>query len=219
MKWSTDEWKSRLQSGQWVTEADRAQLHSLLGGRSVILASASPRRREILTQCGMHFKTLDHTLDEPPPHGPDWRGWVRTWAMRKAADSAQELKSGILISADTIVVLGAKGLGKPTDQAHAQAMLRSLSGRTHQVYTGVAVINVTSAQKSAGSAVSHVHFRRLTEREIATYVRSREPFDKAGAYAIQGGGGQFVDRISGPLDNIVGLPVGCLTTVLKRVLS
>lgn len=219
MKWSTDEWKSRLQSGQWVTEADCAELHSLLGGRSVILASASPRRREILTQCELRFTTLDHRLDEPPPHGPDWRAWVRTWAMRKAVDSTRELKSGILISADTIVVLGAKGLGKPGNPAHAQAMLRSLSGRTHQVYTGVAVINVTSAQKSAGSAVSHVHFRRLSSREIAAYVRSCEPLDKAGAYAIQGGGGQFVDRIAGPLDNIIGLPVRCLTTVLKRVLS
>lgn len=219
MKWSTDEWKSRLQRGQWVTEADCAQLHGLLGGRSVTLASASPRRREILTQCGIRFKTLDHTLDEPPPHGPDWRAWVREWAMRKAVDSARELKSGILISADTIVVLGSKGLGKPGDQAHAQTMLRSLSGRTHQVYTGVAVINVTSARKSAGSAVSHVHFRRLSSREIAAYVRSREPLDKAGAYAIQGGGGQFVDRIAGPLDNIIGLPVGCLAAVLRRVLS
>lgn len=219
MKWSTDEWKSRLQSGHWVTEADRVKLRGLLGGRSVILASASPRRREILTQCGIRFKTLDHTLDEPPPDGPDWRAWVRTWAMRKAVDSARELNSGILISADTIVVLGAKGLGKPGDQARAKAMLRSLSGRIHQVFTGVAVINVTSAQKSAGSAVSHVHFRRLTEREIAAYARSREPLDKAGAYAIQGGGGQFVDRITGPLDNIIGLPVGCLTTVLERALS
>lgn len=139
--------------------------------------------------------------------------------MRKAVDSARELKSGILISADTIVVLGPKGLGKPGDQVHAQAILRLLSGRTHQVYTGVAVINVTSAQKSAGSAVSHVHFRRLSSREIAAYVRSREPLDKAGAYAIQGGGGQFVDRIAGPLDNIIGLPVGCLAAALRRVLS
>lgn len=138
--------------------------------------------------------------------------------MRKAVDCATEVKSGIVISSDTIVVLEPRGLGKPEDSKHAHAILKSLSGHTHQVYTGVAVINVTSARKSAGSAVSHVHFRRLTDHEIAAYVRSREPLDKAGAYAIQGEGGQFVDRIAGPLDNIIGLPVGCLATVLQRVI-
>lgn len=218
MKWTNDDWRSRLHQGEWVTEKDRAQVRRLLGGRSVILASASPRRREILTRSGVRFRTLDHTLEEPPPHGPNWRGWVRTWAMRKAVDAAKSVSSGILISADTIVVLGAKGLGKPGDPSHAQSMLRSLSGRVHQVYTGVAVINVTSARRAASSAVSHVHFRRLSGREIAAYVRSREPLDKAGAYAIQGGGGQFVDHIAGPLDNIIGLPVRSLSTVLQRVL-
>ncbi len=138
--------------------------------------------------------------------------------MRKAIDCARHVRSGIVISADTIVVSEPRGLGKPTDPNHARAMLKSLSGRAHQVYTGAAVINVTSAQKAAGSAVTHVHFRRLTERDIATYVRSREPYDKAGAYAIQGEGGQFVDRIAGPLDNIIGLPVKSLSTVLQRVI-
>lgn len=218
MKWDTDTWQSRLEHGEWVTGKDRAQLRSLLRGRSVILASASPRRKQILSQCGVRFRTVDHTLSEPPPHGPDWRAWVREWAMRKALDCATHVRSGIVISADTIVVSEPSGLGKPTDPSHARAMLKSLSGRAHQVYTGVAVINVTSAQKAAGSAVSHVHFRRLAEREIAAYVRSREPLDKAGAYAIQGEGGQFVDRIAGPLDNIIGLPVSCLATVLTRVI-
>lgn len=202
-----------------MTDADCARLRALLGGRSVILASASPRRREILKQCGIRFRTVDHTLTEPPPHGPDWRGWVREWATRKGVDCASRLQQGIVISADTIVVRRGSGLGKPKDPKHAQAMLRSLSGRTHQVYTGVAVINVTTARKAAASAVSHVHFRRLSSREIASYVRSGEPLDKAGAYAIQGGGGQFVDQIAGPLDNIIGLQVSCLATALKRILS
>ena len=218
MKWDTDTWQSRLQHGGWVTGKDRAQLRDLLGGRSVILASASPRRKQILTQCSVRFRTIDHALSEPPPHGPDWRAWVRLWAMRKAVNCATHVTSGIVISADTIVVLEPRGLGKPRDPNHARAMLKSLSGRAHQVYTGVAVINVTSARKAAGSAVTHVHFRRLTERDIAIYVRSREPHDKAGAYAIQGEGGQFVDRIAGPLDNIIGLPVRSLSTVLQRVI-
>lgn len=218
VKWDTDTWQSRLEHGEWVTEKDRARLRDLLGGRSVILASASPRRKQILTQCGVRFRERGHALEEPPPTGPDWRGWVREWAMRKAVDCATRIKSGVVISADTIVVSEPRGLGKPRDRNHAGAMLTSLSGRAHQVYTGVAVINVTSARKAAGSAVSHVHFRRLSDREIATYVRSREPLDKAGAYAIQGEGGQFVDRIAGPLDNIIGLPVRCLTTVLSRVI-
>lgn len=202
-----------------MTGKDRARLRDLLGGRPVILASASPRRREILKQCGVRFRIVEHTLDEPPPHGPDWRGWVRDWAMRKALDCASRSRSGIVVSADTIVVLEPRGLGKPQNPQHARSMLGSLSGRAHQVYTGVAVINVTSARKAAGSAVSHVHFRRLSERDIAAYVRSREPLDKAGAYAIQGEGGQFVDRIAGPLDNIIGLPVKCLTTALQRIIT
>lgn len=208
-----------LQSGMWVAPQDRADLRDLLSHQAVWLASASPRRREILTQCGVRHRVLNHTLEEPPPHGPDWRGWVRQWALRKALNASRDLKTGIVISADTVVVAGQRGLGKPNDSQHAQAMLRSLSGRSHQVYTGVAVINVTSTRKAAGSAVSHVHFRRLSGDEIARYVRSREPLDKAGAYAIQGGGGQFVDRIKGPLDNIIGLPVGRLVTALQRVVS
>ncbi len=208
-----------LQSGNWVAPGDCANLRALLGQHLVWLASASPRRREILTQCGIRYRALDHALDEPPPRGPDWRGWVRQSAMRKALDAATETESGVLISADTIVVLGSRGLGKPGSSEQARAMLRSLSGRTHQVYTGVALINFTSGQQAAGSAVSHVHFRRLTAREIDAYVRTREPLDKAGAYAIQGRGGQFVDRIDGPLDNIIGLPVRCLAAVLSRIRS
>ncbi|HWO57369.1 MAG TPA: Maf family protein [bacterium] len=218
MRWTQRDWSDRLARGLWADDAAAARLHALLAGHTVILASASPRRRAILRQCRVRFRVWNHTLDEPPPRGPDWRGWVRRWAWRKAADAAAHQRRGLVIAADTIVVQGPCGLGKPRTHAQARAMLRSLSGRTHQVYTGVAVINVTAARHAAGSAVSHVHFRRLSDREIAGYIRSGEPADKAGAYAIQGGGGQFVDRIAGPLDNIIGLPVGCLNAVLARVL-
>lgn len=173
----------------------------------------------MLSQCGVRYRVLSHTLEEPPPHGPNWRNWVRLWSMRKAIDSAKRVKNGIVVSADTIVVHGSLGLGKPRDAEHAKPILRSLAGHTHRVFTGVAAIDAQSGRKAAGSAVSFVRFRRLSNREIAAYVRSRECLDKAGAYAIQGEGGKFVDRIDGPLDNIIGLPVGCLNSVLKRVLS
>jgi len=207
-----------LASSCWVNPNEAESLRRLYRGRTVWLASDSPRRREILSQCGIRHRIVSHSLDEPPPHGPDWRAWVRRWSMRKATNAAKRVHSGIILAADTIVVRGQTGLGKPHDAAAATAMLRMLSGRVHQVYTGVAMIDTHTSRRASGSAISHVHFRRLGDAEITRYVRSGEPLDKAGAYAIQGEGGRLVDRIEGPLDNIIGLPSGCVERLTRRLL-
>ncbi|MBI3872545.1 MAG: septum formation protein Maf [candidate division Zixibacteria bacterium] len=200
-----------------VDAESRAALQRALAGREVWLASASPRRRAILRSCGIRHHAIGHTLDEPAPAGPDWRRWVRTWSLRKTRSASSGLNHGLIIAADTIVVCGTRGLGKPANPAQAESMLRRLSGRVHQVITGVAVISVEDAKWSTGSAVTHVRFRSLSDREIRRYVRTGEPMDKAGAYAVQGEAGRFVSQIDGAVDNVVGLPVECLANVVAKV--
>lgn len=197
---------------------DAAQaLRRVLRRRIVCLASGSPRRREILTACGVDFRVASHGLDEPLPTGPDWRRWVRTWALRKA--QAAGAARGLVIGSDTIVVSRGRGLGKPVDADAARVMLRRLSGRRHFVFTGVAAIDMARQRTATGSACTVVVFRQLGEDEIRDYVRTGEPMDKAGAYGIQGRAGRFVAGVTGPVDNVIGLPVACLTAVIRRVLS
>lgn len=204
-----------------VDPAAAQALRRILRNRAVCLASGSPRRREILTACGVAYRVASHGLDEPIPAGPDWRRWVRTWALRKAravglsAGMARELVIGF----DTIVVSRGRGLGKPVDTDRARAMLRRLSGCAHLVFTGVAAVNMARQRTATGSACTVVTFRRLGEDEIGGYVRTGEPMDKAGAYGIQGHAGRFVTGVRGPVDNVIGLPVACLASVIKRVLS
>jgi septum formation protein len=125
---------------------------------------------------------------------------------------------GLVIGSDTIVVSRGRGLGKPADADAATAMLRRLSGCRHDVFTGVAAIDTVRRRSATGSACSRVVFRRLSEDEIRDYVRTGEPMDKAGAYAIQGRAGRFVAGVAGPVDNVIGLPVACLAAVIRRVL-
>ena len=193
-------------------------LRRLLVGQRVVLASQSPRRRAILAVCGVPCRVRSSDIDEPIPHGPDWRRWVRTWALRKAQRVAETLSTGLIIAADTIVVDARRGLGKPRDRREAENILRKLSGRWHHVYTGVAVVNAVTGRSASGSAVTAVRFRMLTVREIRSYVKTGEPMDKAGAYGIQGRAKRFVERVDGPMDNVIGLPVRCVAHVTKRVL-
>jgi septum formation protein len=199
---------------------DSHALQAAIGDRTVILASSSPRRRQILKACNVSFRQTDPGIDEPLPPARHHRAWVRRWAMRKAFSAKQKLygAADLIFAADTIVVHRGKGLGKPKDADEAAAMLRLLSGDTHEVITGIAVASAQCGH-SAGSAESRVRFRRLSRREIADYVASDEPFGKAGAYAIQGRAGQFVTSVEGPVDNVVGLPVRRLAQVTRRVLG
>jgi septum formation protein len=209
---------------------DRQLLKAALDGWQVVLASSSPRRREILKVCGVRFRSIHPDIQEPLPRGHNLRAWTRRWASRKATNVVERMigrsptlmGQHLAIAADTIVVLQGRGLGKPMDPAEARSILTRLSGRTHRVITGVAVATFQSGKLLScrtGSAESQVRFRRLSRSEIERYIASGEPFDKAGGYAIQGNAGGFVARVEGPVDNVIGLPVKCLAQVTRRTVG
>lgn len=180
----------------------------------IVLASQSPRRRALLGQMGLEFTTTSPEIDEDAFQGRAARDLVQTLSREKARLVAAQLPPDTLvIGADTVVVRDGTILGKPRDEAEARAMLTSLAGRTHQVLTGVTVCQgdrvVTEAEETA------VTFRPLTDREIAQYVATGEPMDKAGAYGIQGLGGLLVTGIQGDYQNVVGLPVCRLGQILR----
>ena len=173
----------------------------------LILASSSPRRKDLLAAFGKPFIIDIPDVDESLLPGEDPPSHVRRLALDKARTVEKRHDSGLVIAADTIVVLDGLIIGKPEDEADARRMLGSLSGRTHQVYTGVAV-----ADSAAGTVMSRVACSRVTiasvgEEEIARYVATGEPLDKAGSYAVQGIGGKYVSRVNGSLSNVIGLPL------------
>lgn len=175
----------------------------------LLLASASPRRAEILRAVGWPFRALAMNIDETLAPGESAEAAVKRLALEKAeAAAAKQSPFGLVLGADTAVVVGSEILGKPRDERDAQRMLRLLSGRWHDVVTGVALVRSASDDKRA---VAHertqVRFCRLSEAEIDWYVSSGEPADKAGAYAVQGRGALFIEEIRGDYWNVVGLPV------------
>lgn len=182
--------------------------------RELILASASPRRRELLTVAGFRFALRVRPVDETREPGESPEDYVKRLAREKA-EAAWESRDEIVLGADTTVVVGDHVLEKPRDEADARAMLRLLSGRTHAVITGICLRHANGAVLDAES--TRVHFIELTDREIDDYVASGEPMDKAGAYAIQGLASKFVDRIDGCYFNVMGLPIALLYRRLKEI--
>lgn len=182
----------------------------------LILASQSPRRKELLGLLGLPFDirvpNADETMD---PHG-DPAEQVALVSRRKAEATPRQPEQ-VVIAADTIVVCDGQILGKPKNRADAISMLHQLSGRTHQVMTGMTVLH--DLQSFSCTEVTEVTFRSLTDQEIAGYADSGEPMDKAGAYGIQGGAALFVERICGDYYNVVGLPVCRLAQVLREVME
>lgn len=179
----------------------------------LILASKSPRRRELITALGRPFTVTSTETDETLPPLPPTEA-VRVLACRKAeAGATQATEEDYVVGADTLVFYKGDALGKPTDDEDAVRMLSLLSGKTHQVITGVAVTHKGITESAA--AVTNVTFRGLTEKEIRRYVKTGEPRDKAGAYGIQGKGGRLVDHYDGALDNVIGLPVSLLASLLE----
>jgi septum formation protein len=174
----------------------------------LILASLSPRRRELLGLITPDFITVDPAVEESLPADTSPRDAVRLLALRKAAQVARDYPEDTVIGADTVVVLGDRLLGKPQDAVDAVAMLSALSGRGHRVYTGVAIVR--GKEEIVFDEVTTVHFRELTAEEIAAYVASGEPLDKAGAYGIQGRAALFISGIVGDYYNVMGLPVCAL---------
>ena len=173
---------------------------------SIILASQSPRRKELLTQMGLDFEIIPAKEEEEADASLPPEQYVQQLALHKAAEVAQRCApEDIVIGADTIVVLDGQILGKPRNAAHAFQMLSSLSTRRHTVYTGLAILQ--GQRKMLGTEATQVRFCSLTEQEILNYISTGEPMDKAGAYGIQGRGALFIDNIQGDYFNVVGLPI------------
>lgn len=185
---------------------------------TVVLASASPRRQELLRQVGIPFVVDPSTESETI--APEWQAEsiAERLAERKALDvAARHPEADVVIGADTVVFLDGVPMGKPSDEADAQRMLGLLSGRTHEVRTGIALVAPKASKRVTASVCSRVRFRALDAGEIARYVASGEPMDKAGAYAIQGLASLFVEGIDGDYFNIVGLPIAEVNLALRQL--
>ncbi|WP_339798192.1 Maf family protein [Paenibacillus sp. FSL R5-0744] len=184
----------------------------------IILASGSPRRRELLSLLGLPFEVITSEADEST--SPDFtpEQIVRSLALRKAEAvvAAAGERNAVIIGSDTIVVLDNTVLGKPVDELDSKSMLTRLQGRNHKVYTGVACIGLPHGKTIVEHRVTSVTMRAMTENEIIAYIATGEPADKAGSYAIQGLGSTLVERIEGCYFNVVGLPLSLLGEMLSE---
>jgi septum formation protein len=182
----------------------------------LILASQSPRRRELLASLGIDFDVLPSQVPEVRGEGESPEEYVARLSREKAAAIARQHPERWIVAADTTVLLGDELLEKPADVADARRMLATIAGRTHVVYTGVTLLNAARGYHDTRIAESEVRISPLSEREIDWYARTGEGLDKAGAYAVQGIGALFIDSIHGSYTNVVGLPLALLYEMLKR---
>jgi septum formation protein len=183
--------------------------------KKIILASSSPRRKELLDQIGLKFEVVpsNHVEDTSSRQNP--HELARLISRNKALAVANSYKNAIIIAADTFIIFHGSILGKPHTEGDAREMLKKLSGRTHSVITGFTIIDTDSNKTVSKSVKTKVHIKKLSSREIDTYVKSKEPLDKAGAYAIQGLGAVIIDKIEGDYFNVMGLPLCALTQCLQ----
>ncbi len=187
------------------------------GKPSIVLASGSPRRRELLDQLGIRAEVISSLVEERLLKGETPEGHVIRLAEEKALDVASRHHGRLIIGADTIVFIDGEIIGKPRNQKEAGVMLRRLSGKVHRVYTGLCVISDNGQKKEGVAVMTEVVIKDLSGREIDGYVRTGEPMDKAGGYAIQGIGGGLVREIRGSYSNVVGLPLCELVEILSRM--
>jgi len=184
---------------------------------SFVLASASPRRAELLTAAGFEFVVVPADVDEAPVPGEPAREYALRVARTKAEHVVRHLGDGrIVLAADTVVVAGGRLLGKPADMTDAASMLRTLSGTVHEVHTAVVVVVQGRGQQLEDVVTTLVRFKLLTEAEIEWYVATGETDGKAGAYAIQGRAARFIDGIEGSWSNVVGLPISTVYRLLTE---
>ena len=183
----------------------------------LVLASGSPRRKELLAQVGLDFAVEVSGVDETLRAGETPRAHTRRLARAKASAVAERRPGEWILGADTTVVIDGKILGKPRDAADAARMLRMIGGRWHVVFTSFCLMNAGDPRSVEETAESRVFFRALTGAEIRWYIASGEPMDKAGAYAVQGIGAALVQRIEGSYTNVVGLPLAETVTALERL--
>ncbi len=193
---------------------EKRSIADLLDKRKLILASSSPRRAQILTRERVRFQIKipvgyneDRIFPDPITH-------VLEVSRRKARSVADQVEDGIILGADTTVVLDGEILGKPKDEDDALRFLKKLSGRVHRVYTGITLMDKSTGKVISDYDMTKVQFNQLDEPEIRDYIATGEPMDKAGAYGIQGMGNLLVDHIEGSLDNVIGLPTEKLRNML-----
>lgn len=189
----------------------------LPGQTSIILASASPRRRALLEQIGLSFTVFPSQADETIPAGMSPQLAVQTLSLLKAADVAKgQTEDALVIAADTVVVSDGEILTKPQSEQDAVAMLSRLSGKRHSVLTGLTVLRRRDGKSVSLAEETFVYFKPLRQAEIVSYVKSGEPMDKAGAYGIQGLGALLIEKIEGDYNNVVGLPLCRLGRLLQE---
>lgn len=185
--------------------------------QKIILASTSPRRKELLKQIGLSFKAIPSNYKEDMNLKLSPGKLAKTLAYGKALDVAQRVKEGIVVGVDTFLVFRGKKLGKPKNKKQAYEMLKSFSGKTVRVYSGVALINVKTEEEIIDYEVSKLNFRKISDKEIEAYILTGEPMGKAGAIAVQGIGAVFIKSIKGCYANIVGLPISNLYKNLRKM--
>jgi septum formation protein len=181
-----------------------------------VLASASPRRRELLASINIDFEVVPSHIPEVRGEGESPEEYVARLSREKAAAVAEQFPDSWIIAADTTVLLGDELLEKPADGDDAARMLAAIAGKTHVVYTGLTLLNAAKNWRETRVSESEVRMLPLDAREIAWYVATGEPLDKAGAYAVQGIGGMFIDSIHGSYSNVVGLPLATLFAMLRK---
>lgn len=185
----------------------------------IILASASPRRKELLEQVGAEFEIIPAVGEEIITDSSPQQAVLDLAAQKAAEVAAKVREDAIILGADTVVAFGDKILGKPKDEADAKQMLSLLSGKTHSVYTGVSIVVRQSGESQSYSFYeeTEVTMYPLSEQQILSYIRTKEPMDKAGSYGIQGKGAVFIEKIQGDYNNVVGLPIARVFRTLEEV--
>ncbi len=181
----------------------------------LVLASGSPRRRQLLSQAGLRFEIVESGVDERQHQGETGRDFAQRMAGEKAMAVSAQRPGAIVLGADTVVEIDGQVLGKPENPAQARTMLNLLSGRTHRVHTGFALARAGGLIERA-VITSEVRFRPLSDAEIERYIATDEPYDKAGGYAIQGDGGDFIAGVEGSSANVMGLPIDEVLDSLRR---
>ena len=182
----------------------------------LILASGSPRRKELLTAAGWEFEAITAGVDESVRPGEDPAAYVQRLAKSKAEAVAAKLEHGLVLGADTTVVVGNQILGQPVDDADAKRMLQLLNGKWHEVLTGIAVVRV-GGESRVDYETTRVRFAEMSDREIDWYISTGEARGKAGAYGIQGAAGLFIEEIAGDYFNIVGLPIRLVYELARQL--
>ncbi|MCP4634661.1 MAG: septum formation protein Maf [candidate division Zixibacteria bacterium] len=185
-----------------------------LTGKSIVLASSSPRRKKVLELLGLEFSIHSPEIEEIMQTGMLPANFAEDMAVKKVSTVLNKFKQSVIIGADTVVVIGSRILGKPKDASDAIRMLRFLRGKEHRVISAIAACTNGTHKIIYSHEVTSVVFKNFSDRDIYDYIDSGEPLDKAGSYGIQGMGSILVDRINGQLDNVIGFPLDCLARLI-----